>query len=91
MTETKQERPRTEFLTARQLADVLQVSEATVYRLYRSGKIPHIRVTDRILRFHLRDVRHALSGAKRTGDHQEPFVDENQLTFTDLLSNGDES
>jgi excisionase family DNA binding protein len=86
MTETKQEKPRTEFLTARQLAEVLQVSEATVYRLYRSGRIPHIRVTDRIIRFHLRDVRHALAGAKRTDNHnQEPAEDDNQLSFDDLV------
>jgi excisionase family DNA binding protein len=91
MTEPKSEKPRVEFLTARQLADVLQVSDATIYRLYRSGKIPHVKVTDRIVRFHLRDVKHALGGSKpRTDDHNNepkvPEIDENQLTFDDLLS-----
>ena len=90
MTEQKPEKPRIEFLTAHQLAEVLQVSHATIYRLYRSGKIPHIKVTDRIVRFHLRDVKHALSGSKsRSDDHNEtklPEPDENQLTFDDLLS-----
>jgi excisionase family DNA binding protein len=51
MTDQKAEKPRVEFLTARQLAEVLQVSDATVYRLYRSGKIPYVKVTDRIIRF----------------------------------------
>ena len=90
MTDQKQEKPRVEFLTARQLAEVLQVSDATIYRLYRSGKIPHVKVTDRIIRFHLRDVKHALGGSKpRADDHNETKVvevDENQLTFDDLLS-----
>lgn len=92
MTEQKPEKPRIEFLTARQLAEVLQVSDATIYRLYRSGKIPHIRVTDRIVRFHLRDVKHALSGSKvknddnREDQSQEPSDADAQLTFDDLLS-----
>jgi excisionase family DNA binding protein len=90
MTEPKFEKPRVEFLTARQLAEVLQVSDATIYRLYRSGKIPHIKVTERIVRFHLRDVKHALNGPKpRNDDHSEAKsteIDENQLTFDDLLS-----
>jgi len=90
MTEPKSEKPRVEFLTARQLAEVLQVSDATIYRLYRSGKIPHVKVTDRIIRFHLREVKHALGGSKpRADEHNEPKVpetDENQLTFDDLLS-----
>jgi len=90
MTEQKAEKPRVEFLTARQLAEILQVSDATIYRLYRSGKIPHIKVTDRIVRFHLRDVKHALSGSKSRTDEQNdtrvPEHDDNQLTFDDLLS-----
>ena len=90
MTEQKTEKPRLEFLTARQLAEILQVSDATIYRLYRSGKIPHIKVTERIVRFHLRDVKHALAGSKSRADDQPetraPESDENQLTFDDLLS-----
>ena len=44
---------REEFLTARQLAKVLQVSEATVRRLARKRRIPSVRVTPHIIRFHL--------------------------------------
>jgi len=42
---------REEFLTARQLAQVLQVSESTVRRLARKRRIPSVRLTPRIVRF----------------------------------------
>ena len=48
---------REEFLTARQLAKVLQVSESTVRRLARQRRIPSVRVTPHIIRFHLDAVR----------------------------------
>jgi len=51
---------REEFLTARQLAKVLQVSESTVRRLARKRRIPSVRVTPKIIRFHLDAVREAL-------------------------------
>ena len=51
---------REEFLTARQLAKVLQVSESTVRRLARKRRIPSVRVTPHIIRFHLDAVREAL-------------------------------
>ena len=51
---------REEFLTARQLARVLQVSESTVRRLARKRRIPSVRVTPHIIRFHLDAVREAL-------------------------------
>jgi excisionase family DNA binding protein len=51
---------RSEFLTARQLADVLQVSESTIHRLRRAGRIPAILLTGRLIRFNLRDVKTAL-------------------------------
>jgi len=83
---------RNEFLTARQLADFLQVSETTVHRLRRSGRIPAVYVTDRLVRFSLRDVRRALSksadrhgGADRAGE-PEPSHDEAQMDFADLLA-----
>ncbi len=56
-------RTREEFLTARQLAATLQVSESTVRRLANQGRIPSIRLTPRILRFHLPTVREVLSGS----------------------------
>ncbi len=51
---------REEFLTARQLAGLLQVSESTVRRLAREGRIPSVRLSARLLRFHLASVMSAL-------------------------------
>jgi excisionase family DNA binding protein len=83
---------RNDFLTARQLADYLQVSETTVHRLRRSGRIPAVYVTDRLVRFSLRDVRRALAksadrqgGADRAPE-PEPHRDEAQMDFADLLA-----
>ena len=56
------EEAREEFLTARQLAEVLQVSESTVRRLAREGRIPCVRLTPRLLRFNLKAVYRALDG-----------------------------
>ena len=57
------EEAREEFLTARQLAEVLQVSESTVRRLAREGRIPCVRLTPRLLRFNLKAVYRALDGS----------------------------
>jgi excisionase family DNA binding protein len=80
---------REEFLTARQLAAILQVSETTVRRLARKGRIPSIRLTPRITRFHLQAVRQALDGKPRsrrsTAEAEE--AENPQLSFTDLLKN----
>ena len=78
---------RTDFLTARQLADHLQVSETTVHRLRRSGKIPAVHVTDRLVRYNLRDVRRALMRTASSGS-QEPVPappDDRQLDFADVF------
>ncbi|HEV2763256.1 MAG TPA: helix-turn-helix domain-containing protein [Pyrinomonadaceae bacterium] len=78
---------RKRYLTARQLAAVLQVSESTVRRLAREGRIPSVRLTPRLLRFHLDSVNAALedhansrSRSRRrpgdddgAGDSQLPF------------------
>lgn len=56
------EKGREQFLTARQLASVLQVSETTVRRLAQQGRIPAIRLTPRLTRFHLQSVCEALNG-----------------------------
>jgi excisionase family DNA binding protein len=78
---------RGEFLTARQLAEVLQVSESTVRKLAREGRIPVVRLTPRLTRYNLQSVLRALDGgapkprARRTqtaaadGDQQLPFED----------------
>jgi excisionase family DNA binding protein len=79
---------RDEFLTARQLAAILQVSEATVRRLARKGRIPSIRLTSRIMRFHLESVREALDGAGRTRTRRHDSEGEGetaQLSFSDLF------
>jgi excisionase family DNA binding protein len=75
------------FLTARQLAAILQVSEATVRRLARKGRIPSIRLTPRILRFHLAAVREALDGGRARKRPNEAEADDStaQLSFSDLF------
>lgn len=76
-----------QFLTARQLAAILQVSEATVRRLARKGRIPSIRLTPRIMRFHLQSVREALDGGRTRTRRNEPETENEttQLSFTDLF------
>lgn len=80
---------REEFLTARQLAAILQVSESTVRRLAREGRIPSIRLTARLLRFHLQSVMSALDGTlqkSRTRRTPPPeATDDPQLSFEDLM------
>jgi excisionase family DNA binding protein len=80
---------RKDFLTARQLASVLQVSESTVRRLARQGTIPSIRLTPRLVRFHLTAVRHALDAASKNrarNDADESAFDDGQLSFDDLMT-----
>jgi excisionase family DNA binding protein len=80
---------REEFLTARQLASVLQVSESTVRRLAREGRIPAVRLTPRLIRFNLRAVYKALDGNSRPRHSQrqteEQERDDPQLSFADML------
>jgi len=75
---------RTEFLTARQLAEVLQVSQSTIHRLRRSGRIPAIMLTNRLIRFNLRDVKAALGGGFKKSQEEEK--DPDQLSFDDLFA-----
>jgi excisionase family DNA binding protein len=87
MSEAAENQKREEFLTAQQLAQILQVSESTVRRLARQGRIPSVRITPHIIRFHLKAVRHALDGtrrAQRTAAEEE--AENAQLTFADLIS-----
>ena len=76
---------REEFLTARQLANVLQVSESTVRRLAAKRRIPSVRLTPRIIRFHLDAVREALDVPRISGPRNLQ-TDDAQLSFEDLLS-----
>jgi len=84
------EEAREEFLTARQLAEVLQVSESTVRRLAREGRIPCVRITPRLLRFNPKAVYRALDGSdaharSRRRQAEEDARDDGQLSFADML------
>lgn len=82
------EEAREEFLTARQLAEVLQVSESTVRRLARDGRIPCVRLTPRLLRFNLKAVYRALDGSDARKTRRPPEEDsreEAQLSFAEML------
>lgn len=77
---------RTDFLTARQLADVLQVSESTIHRLRRAGRIPAVLLTEKLIRFNLKDVSRALKprdAARSVGDdaHEQDEEESPQLSF----------
>jgi len=76
---------REEFLTAKQLAEILQVSKSTVRRLAQKRRIPSVRLTPRIIRFHLDAVREALD-VPRVARPQGVQTDDAQLSFEDLLS-----
>jgi excisionase family DNA binding protein len=82
---------RADYLTARQLAEVLQVSEATIHRLRRAGRIPAVLLTDRLIRFNLRDVQkalrpQALSRASEGGESESEKEPIPQLSFEDVYS-----
>lgn len=81
---------RGDFLTARQLAEVLQISESTIHKLRRNGRIPAVMVTARLIRFNLRDVRAALA-TQATEPITETAPTNNktsakQLAFEDLFT-----
>jgi len=83
---------RVEYLTAQQLAEVLQVSESTIHRLRRAGRIPAVALTDRLIRFNLRDVQKALrptqvarAQSDNGGEATESEEPSPQLSFGDLF------
>jgi excisionase family DNA binding protein len=87
------EEKKVEYLTARQLGEVLQISESTVHRLRRSGRIPAVLLTDRLIRFNLRDVQKALRPSQAArgqavvdgGPSREKEIDP-QLSFENLFT-----
>lgn len=89
-TTAPQKDKRAEYLTARQLSEVLQISEASVHRLRRTGRIPAVQLTDRLIRFNLRDVQKALKPRSTTpsSEHESDAEHEPspQMSFDDLLS-----
>jgi len=85
---------RVEYLTAGQLAEVLQVSESTIHRLRRAGRIPAVMLTDRLIRFNLRDVQKALRALQTArpqsgeGDAANQEIEASpQLSFDEIYSN----
>ena len=89
------EETREEFVTARQLAGVLQVSESTVHRLAREGRIPSVRLTPRLVRFNLKAVFRALDGSAKPRPQARNAArdgqDDAQLSFEELLAQQSES
>ena len=77
---------RVDYLTAHQLAEVLQISESTVHRLRRAGRIPAVMLTDRLIRFNLKDVQKALKATTRDGDDDKNQEPNPQLSFEDMFS-----
>ncbi|HIC90672.1 MAG TPA: DNA-binding protein [Syntrophaceae bacterium] len=56
----------TKALTAKQLADILQMSEQVIYRLSRAGEIPCLKIGKKTIRFELDKVKEALMTKKAT-------------------------
>jgi excisionase family DNA binding protein len=48
---------KTEFIDTRTAAEELQISEQHLRQLVRAKKIPHYRLSERILRFDLIEIR----------------------------------
>jgi len=89
MTERNKEakEKRIEFLTAGQLAEFLQISEASVHRLRRQGRIPAVMLTPRLIRFNLREVRAALANQQElVRERQSTKEAGEQLAFDDLFA-----
>ena len=82
---------RVEYLTAKQLAQILQISESTIHKLRRAGKIPAVVLTDRLIRFNLKEVKHALrsSQAGSPPQNESPEEPDPQLTFEDFFKAGE--
>jgi excisionase family DNA binding protein len=79
---------RGEFVTARQLAEVLQVSESTVRKLARAGRIPSVRLTPRLTRYNLQTVLRALDGdgaAHKSRVRRNANDNDQQLSFEDVM------
>ena len=79
--------PNWKLMTAKQLAAHLQVSESTVRRLAAKRRIPSVRLTPRIIRFHLDAVREALEVPRyriRHGEYTEK-IDDAQMSFEDFF------
>ncbi len=87
--QSRDKEKRGDFLTARQLAEVLQISQSTIHKLRRQGRIPAVMVTPRLIRFNLRDVRNALASQPIETNYTPLTVVKQagqQLAFEDLFT-----
>ncbi|RSK31507.1 helix-turn-helix domain-containing protein [Rhodovulum iodosum] len=66
MTEVDENRAAPEFLTVRELAELLRIKERKVYELAASGEVPVSRVTGKLL-FPERDIRAWIAGGSSGG------------------------
>jgi excisionase family DNA binding protein len=80
---------KVEYLTAKQLAQILQISESTIHKLRRAGKIPAVLLTERLIRFNLKDVKHALRPTQ-TNNHLQPETTHPQEPSPQLSLFGEE-
>jgi excisionase family DNA binding protein len=55
-----------ELLTVREVAEILRITERTVWRRVVDGTIPAIRLGPRVVRFERDDLESALTRGKRT-------------------------
>jgi excisionase family DNA binding protein len=86
--ELPEQAKKTEYLTAKQLGQILQISESTIHKLRRAGKIPAVMLTDRLIRFNLKDVKQALRPTQANLHHNEtaqPQEPNPQLSFEDFF------
>jgi excisionase family DNA binding protein len=86
--EMPEQAKKTEYLTAKQLGQILQISESTIHKLRRTGKIPAVMLTDRLIRFNLKDVKHALRPIQSNHQHNEAAHQQEpspQLSFEDFF------
>jgi putative molybdopterin biosynthesis protein len=55
-----------EFYTVSQLAELLQLTEMTIYRMVDRGELPHYKI-GRVKRFRTSDIEQFLSNRRKTG------------------------
>ncbi len=71
------------------------MSESTVHRLARDGRIPSVRLTPRLVRFNLKAVFRALDGSAKpkppARGASKDGHDDAQLSFEELLARQSES
>jgi predicted site-specific integrase-resolvase len=65
---------------------VLQVSESTIRRLRRTGRIPAVVLTNRLIRFNLKDVKAALGYTRHKRVEEDDDSDPTQMSFDDLFA-----